>query len=549
MYRLTAVKGANEAGFCRRIFQFIMAIINCGALTESDAEQNLYFGCGDPNRWLMSFFFWLFRKGWTTVIMLSVFWYYTLIVMFALFIMWASDADADCVKVGGNNIGELENRSKFVDSFSLSWNTFSTVGYGSTYPALSMESGGTGGDERCAFINFLTSLEAFVGVIFAGFIGAIFFAKVARITQRADVRFSDPLTVRFGSGVNETKIDDDEDCPEDRHKSNQAKKQEKVQHLSPLDKFRSMVKKVSKPSPFPVITFRIANEMQGKIGGEIIGANVKAVVLIESTRYDDQVCDELAKQIAMDRMRRATKDTPKLRKGTSKRRLSVNGTERSTGSLAGITDTASSIDENSTHSFDRGSSDGSENNAVSTVSWLQGLNTLTYKGRFGAKKMKIDDEEEGSGSKIVPRMVFTKLELETSEHPLFQRIWRFKHHINQDSPLLTLEAQRTIMENHGKWPHQWNNPEAVRKAIRFNQMVVSFTGISNVSGASVYKQKVYDYVDTVVGYQFVNALYRGRRGNLKVDLSLINDVKEQDGGRGEELNLASKKSPAPANVV
>jgi len=67
--------------------------------------------------------------------------------------------------------------------------------------------------------------------------------------------------------------------------------------------------------------------------------------------------------------------------------------------------------------------------------------------------------------------------------------------------------------------------------------------------ASVYKQKVYDYVDTVVGYQFVNALYRGRRGNLKVDLSLINDVKEQDGGRGEELNLASKKSPAPANVV
>lgn len=58
--------------------------------------------------------------------------------------------------------------------------------------------------------------------------------------------------------------------------------------------------------------------------------------------------------------------------------------------------------------------------------------------------------------------------------------------------------------------------------------------------ASVYKQRVYDYVDTVVGYQFVNALYRGRHGALKVDLRLINDVVEQNGGGGEPLNVATK---------
>ena len=84
-------------------------------------------------------------------------------------------------------------------------------------------------------------------------------------------------------------------------------------------------------------------------------------------------------------------------------------------------------------------------------------------------------------------MVFTKLDLETSEHPLFKRIWRFKHIINPDSPLLTSEAQKAIMDNKGNWPREWNTHEAVRKAIRFNQMVVSFTGISNISGGEFIK--------------------------------------------------------------
>ena len=144
--------------------------------------------CCNSYHVVIYFFFWLFRKGWSTVIALSIIWYYALVLMFAGLIIWASNLDNDCVKVGGNNIGDL-GRSKFMDAFSLSWNTFSTVGYGSTYPALSTElsAGDTGGgDPRCSFISFITSLEAFVGVIFAGFVGAIFFAKVARITQRAE---------------------------------------------------------------------------------------------------------------------------------------------------------------------------------------------------------------------------------------------------------------------------------------------------------------------------------------------------------------------------
>ena len=51
----------------------------------------------------------------------------------------------------------------------------------------------------------------------------------------------------------------------------------------------------------------------------------------------------------------------------------------------------------------------------------------------------------------------------------------------------------------------------------------------------MYAQKVYESVDTVVGYTFVNTLYRGNDGKLHVDLDLINDVREQNGGGGEPL--------------
>mmetsp|Transcript_1771 Transcript_1771/g.3928 ORF Transcript_1771/g.3928 Transcript_1771/m.3928 type:complete len:759 (-) Transcript_1771:433-2709(-) len=560
MYRLQATRGAKDVGCCRRTLRFLSACINCGALTQSATEQNLYLGFGDPNRWLIYFFFWLFRKGWSTVIVLSVVWYYSFVLFFALLIVWAAEIDIDCVRIGGKRFGDLENRSKFMDSFSLSWNTFSTVGYGSTYPALSGESEGTDGmDGRCAFISFITSFEALVGVVFAGFIGAIFYAKVSRITQRADVLFSDPLTVRFGTGV-DTELgveDDEENVPQnevDNESLSTSKKKEKgddnLSGMTPIEKFRSLAKKAisHKPPPFPVITFRIANEMHDTLGGEIIGASVNAVVLIESTKYDDQVSEDLAKQIALHRMKRSN---PHTTPGAISRKASVirnnrlysndTDSERETVGtqserLSDRTSDSLSLDEDisSPEKARRASSD-------SAMTYLQSLNMLAYKARFGTKKMKID-EEECTSSKIVPRMVFTKLELETSEHPLFKRIWRFKHIINPDSPLLTSEAQKAIMHNNGNWPREWNNHKAVRKAIRFNQMVVSFTGISNISGASVYKQKVYDYVDTVVGYQFVNALYRGRRGNLKVDLRLINDVAEQTGGGGEPLHVTGKGS-------
>ena len=45
------------------------------------------------------------------------------------------------------------------------------------------------------------ALEAFTGVLFASIVSAIVFSKVARLQAIAQVRFSDSICVRYGSGV------------------------------------------------------------------------------------------------------------------------------------------------------------------------------------------------------------------------------------------------------------------------------------------------------------------------------------------------------------
>jgi hypothetical protein len=51
-------------------------------------------------------------------------------------------------------------------------------GYGSTYPALGNENENP---NNCMFITLICSLEAFIGVLYSGFCGAILFGKVLRI--------------------------------------------------------------------------------------------------------------------------------------------------------------------------------------------------------------------------------------------------------------------------------------------------------------------------------------------------------------------------------
>ncbi len=79
---------------------------------------------------------------------------------------------------------------------NASFVSLSCQGYGIIFPA-------TGASDfyvptGCVGVGVLGSFEAFLRVLFAGFITSILFGKVLRSQNNAQVYFSDPIVVRYG---------------------------------------------------------------------------------------------------------------------------------------------------------------------------------------------------------------------------------------------------------------------------------------------------------------------------------------------------------------
>ena len=328
--------------------------------------------------------------------------------------------------------------------------TFSTVGYGSTYPALGHQNSNA---TNCFFINFVCSLESLVGVLYSGFCGAILFGKVLRIQSHAQVIFSDPLVIRYGSGLGQANPEDDNDDDEET------------------------VQKVA----CPVLEFRIVNRLYNELGGEIMDATINCVANVDSN------------------------------------------------DLANVTD---AVSERSDSGSEAGSSifgGGSEHS--SGVSSLHKF--LHFSGFSMHRHPQAVDEDPTS--RLVTKHIFSKLHIEASDHPFFKRVWLARHTLDEESPIVKPRMRRAIKRNGGYWPNRHNNYAAIRDSLQFNQILVSLNGVSNVSASDVYAQKIYDFVDVNIGYQFVNLLYREGDGKLGVDTDLVNDVREQNGGGGEPL--------------
>lgn len=100
-------------------------------------------------------------------------------------------------------------------------------------------------------------------------------------------------------------------------------------------------------------------------------------------------------------------------------RPNVDDSERSASNgLASSASSALISTERTEVSVYKSTSSSERRKTENFVACLQCLNSLEVSE---VQEMKID-EEEGSGSKIVRRMVSTKLKLETSEHTLFKRM-------------------------------------------------------------------------------------------------------------------------------
>lgn len=478
-YRLEASKSGSRSG--------ILHFLSCGMLGRSSGRSRGTTIGINPNQQLAMYLHWMFRVNFLFLFCVMCVMFFVLVMVFAALIIIAGELDDECVRIGGEPFGAVD--SEFADAFALSWTTFSTVGYGSTYPALGSENTSP---TNCFFITFICSLESLLGVLYSGFCGAILFGKVLRIQSHAQVIFSDPIVIRYGSGVAEgdhfDQTESDDDTTDGKPKNH----------------------------PCPVLEFRIVNRLFNEAGGEIMDATLNVVANVDANDADPSLIDAL--------------DSDRKR---------YNYVSMNSGDVSNLS-----------HGETDSGSDGISDNGMTSGMMSRGGESTDSNGRsmsnlsfpkfldpFHSLMGKMDHQavDEDPSARLVSKRIFSKMLIEASDHPFFKRVWLARHVLDETSPILKPKIRRQIRRHGGSWPERLCTWNAIRDALQFNQILVSLNGVSNVSASDVYAQKIYDFVDINVGYQFVNILYKDTDGALKVDTDLINDVREQKGGGGEPL--------------
>lgn len=253
-------------------------------------------------------------------------------------------------------------------------------------------------------------------MLYAGFCGAILFGKVLRIQSYAQVIFSDPLLIRFGSGVSNL------DTP--------------YSNGSGSDEDNTV------PVPFPTLEFRVVNRLYNEPGGEIMDALLNVVANKNAVSGSD---------------------------------LNVEGWSDDARSRP-ATDASSD-----THDL------GGSSHHYSNIKSSQTLRNEFNDTKLQSEGRIIDDDLT---SILVNKHIFSKMEIEAPEHPFFRRVWVARHVLDADSPILKYKVRQQIRKNGNRWPTKLNNAQGIRDSLQFNQILVSLTGVSNISACDVYAQKI-----------------------------------------------------------
>ena len=158
-------------------------------------------------------------------------------------------------------------------------------GYGNIYPEVRKE---------CGLANFFGVIESFVGVLYAGFCGAIMFGKVSNVYSRATVIFSNVCVVRYGRGIfkNNSVDDDDEDDDnvddDGKTKTMVTPRNEGVDVIETPGIFKErstslMLQRLR----CPILLFRIVNQKANGKDGNLLNLNLNAVSIIEIKTGED----------------------------------------------------------------------------------------------------------------------------------------------------------------------------------------------------------------------------------------------------------------------
>jgi hypothetical protein len=234
-------------------------------LHPDGTHSNLFFL--DINTLISQITSWSFRTSYMMLFLVFALLYFVFILIFALIYLVIALTYPQCINSGGEPIGAGIGAREFGDCFQLSWTTFSTVGYGIIFPA-------TGASHfyvptGCVGIGIIGSFEAFMGVLFAGFCGAILFGKVLRSQNNAQVFFSDPIVVRFGKMELCGNAEDKEG-----HDEEQGVKSSLVMECS------------DDHIPCPSLEFRLMNRLHGVPQGEIVEAKLDCVAILDPNTSD-----------------------------------------------------------------------------------------------------------------------------------------------------------------------------------------------------------------------------------------------------------------------
>lgn len=206
---------------------------------------------------IVNFTTWNFRADFVPVMLLFFIIFFAYVFVFTFIIYgvvnsYHKNRGAECLD--GWDYDEPKFGKNFEMSFSLSWTTLSTVGFGTVSPPAY---------NGCMGIRFLCAIEAFVGVLYAGFCGAILFAKVMMLHAQAHVTFSSAICLQFGEGVSDSPLDIDQCLSKDDDQ---------------VDVFNEAREVLIQPCPF--LEFRVVNDSANRDLGEILEASMECVATV-----------------------------------------------------------------------------------------------------------------------------------------------------------------------------------------------------------------------------------------------------------------------------
>lgn len=173
--------------------------------------------------------------------------------------------------------------------------------------------------------------------------------------------------------------------------------------------------------------------------------------------------------------------------------------------------------------------------------------TGEHESSTGTGRVSIEAEQVNNGVDSshrpgpIKKRVYCKLRVTPDVNPFFSNgVWCLRHVLNEKSALLKPSVRHKIAET-GSWPSDVNTYSKIRESMadEVQEIVVTFNGISNLTGENVFKTVTYKQEDIYVGYQFARVHYlkdNGKSGfHIQVDPDLLHDIVPQEGGGSEPL--------------